>query len=189
MRGVNFLLYNFTPKEFYSVRGALTNILQQAKHFNPPVWVATLREIAEWWKERATFTFEIEAERNGIYRVQVNCSERATILVKNCRADMPVSEWSNGYKNISGRKFVLESLKRPVIGVSLDSSPAAISFLQSEGFIVEWSDQPDNYGVYFNKLARFEESTRSRLARNLSAPMLPCSGTGDGRRKPRVLCR
>lgn len=163
------------PERILLCEGALTDILQQAKRFNPPVWVATLREITEWWKERARFTFKIEDQCNGIYKVQANCSERATLLIKNCRADMPVSEWSNGYKNISARNFVLKSLKRPAIGVSLDSSPAAVNFLQSEGFIVERSDQPDNYGIYFSNLARFEEADEKPLSQELErsdAPLL-----------------
>lgn len=163
------------PERILLCEGALTNTVRQAKCFNPPVWVATLREIAEWWKERARFTFEVEAQRNGIYKVQANCSERATILVKNCRVNVPVSEWSNGYQYISARDFVLESRRRPLIGVGPDSSPTAVSFLQSEGFIVERGDQPDDYGIYFSNLARFEEADKKPLSQELErsdAPLL-----------------
>jgi peptidoglycan/xylan/chitin deacetylase (PgdA/CDA1 family) len=170
-----FFVLQLHPERILLCEDALKHILQQAKRFNPPVWVAALREIAEWWKERARFTFEVESQRNGIYKVQANCSERATILVRNCRVDVPVSEWTNGYKNIGARNFVLGSQRRPFIGVSPDSSPAAISFLQSEGFVVERSDQPDNYGIYFSNLVGFEEADEKPLSREIEhsdAPLL-----------------
>ncbi len=173
-RGELFTL-SLHPERISLCESALTDVLRQAKQLNPPFWVTTLREIAKWWKQRASFTFDISPQSNGRYRVQARCHEKATILLRNCTADVPVNEWSNGYQFISARDFVLESPVRPVIGVGLDSSLAAVSFLNSEGFMVERSDQPDNYGIYLSDLAQFGEADEKPLSEEIEqsdAPLL-----------------
>ncbi len=143
---------------------ALVHILHRARELNPQVWITTLGGIAKWWKEREKFTFEVNYEGEGRYRIRANCSEEATLLLKDCKVDSPVAEWSNGYQSISARDFVIECPVRPVIGVGLDSSAEAVSFLKSEGFAVELSDQPDNYGIYLTDLANFQETDEKPLS-------------------------
>ncbi len=158
---------------FYEI--ALEYILQQARELKPPIWVATLGEIAEWWQERDGFRLEVSSEGNEKYRVKADCSGRATLLSRNCQIDGPVAEWSSGYQSISAREFVVESPKHPVIGVGLDSSPEAISFLKREGFVVERSDQPENYGIYLNDLADFQTADEKPLCETIGrsdAPVL-----------------
>jgi len=170
-------LFNISlhPERIPICENALTDTLRRAKQLSPAVWTATLREIAEWWRQRDTFTFEISHETNDRYSVKANCSENATILLKNCKVNTPVAEWANGYQSISARDFILESPRCPVIGVSLDTSPDAVSFLKSEGFIVERSEQPDNYPIYLSDLARFEEADEKPLSERIEqtdAPLL-----------------
>ncbi|MBI4304238.1 MAG: polysaccharide deacetylase family protein [Chloroflexi bacterium] len=163
------------PERIFLCESALTDVFQQARQLNPSVWVATLREIAEWWKERERFVFEISPLSDDRCKVRANCSERATILLRNCRVNVPVNAWSKGYKSVSSRDFILESSARPVVGVALDSSPAAVAFLNSEGFIVERSDRPGDYGIYFSNLAKFAEVDEMVLSRKLeqsAAPLL-----------------
>jgi peptidoglycan/xylan/chitin deacetylase (PgdA/CDA1 family) len=163
------------PERIPICESALVNILQQARALNPPVWIATLGELARWWKEKDSFSLEVNAEDNGRYRVKANCSEKATLLLKHCEVNGPVAEWSSGYQSISARDFVVESPSRPVIGVEPDSSSAAITFLKSEGFVVELSDQPDNYGIYLTDLANFRDADEKPLAEAIehsNAPVL-----------------
>lgn len=163
------------PERISYCENALVDIIQKAKGLNPPVWITTLREIAEWWQERGRFTFEIDSQGNGRYRVKADCSERATVLLKNGSVNVPVDKWCNGYQSVAARDFVLESQVRPVIGVGRDSSPAAVSFLQSEGYIVERSEQPGDYGIYLNNLAQFDEAAEKPLSREIeqsNAPLL-----------------
>ena len=136
---------------------ALETILKKARELKPPVWIATLGEIAKWWKERSRFTFEVEPQGNGEYRVKANCSEKATVLLRNCKVNRQTTEWSSGYESIDARDFVLKSPTRPFIGVAPNSSQNAIDFLNGEGFVVEKSDQPESYGIYLADLADFQE--------------------------------
>lgn len=155
------------PERISFCESALIDVVQQAKQHNPPVWLATLREISEWWNERAGFAFEIAHQGNGKCKVKANCSERATLLSKNCRVDVPSTEWANSYNSISAREFVLESPVSPIIGVSPDTSPAAVKFLKAEGFIVEQSEQPENFSIYLSDLAGFTEADEKPLSEKI----------------------
>ena len=163
------------PERISFCETALVDVVQEARKIDPQIWVATLREIAEWWNERTDFTLEVDSRDDGKYTVKADCSKRATLLFKNCEADVPTIEWANGYRSISARDFVLESPTRPVIGVSPDSSPEAVKFLETEGFIVEQSNQTSNYRLYFSDLAQFTEADEKSLSERIeqaNAPLL-----------------
>lgn len=163
------------PERISYCERALVDVISQAKSLNPPVWIVTLKEICEWWREKEKFDFKICDQGDGKYKVKAVCSERAMPLLKNAKVNVPVSEWFDGYQSIKARDFEIESPKRPVIGVGQNSSPAAVSFLRNEGFIVERSDQPENYGIYFNKLGEFTDSDEKGLCEEISrsnAPLL-----------------
>jgi len=154
-------------------RSALETVLQQARELNPPVWITTLGEIGKWWKEKNKFTFEVTSQGNGKYTINAKCSERTTILVRNCKVDKPTSDWTNEYRSINNKDFTIESHTRPFIGVKPGSSKDAIRFLHTEGFVVEESDQPDNYGVYFDNLVDFQEINEKSICQRIELSKAP----------------
>ena len=155
------------PERINFCKTALIDILQQAKRNNPPVWVATLGEVAEWWREKERFSLEVTSKGTSKHSVKANCTDRAMILIKNCVTNTPTTEWVDGYKEITTQEFVVESPVRPVIGVGLDSSQAAVEFLKAEGFIVEQSEQPENYSIYLSDLAEFTEADEKPLSEKI----------------------
>jgi hypothetical protein len=181
------------PERIRYCENALLDVMRKACKLKPSVWVATLQEIAEWWREKDRFAFGIRRLGDSTYEVQADCSDRATILLKNSKANVSVKEWFDGYKSIAARDFVIESAKRPVIGIRSDSSSAAIKFLQSEGYIVELGAESDNCGIYLGGLKQFNEADEKKLSREIErsdAPLLrywrwpdqarsACSITGD----------
>lgn len=173
-RGELFTL-QLHPERIAICEMALVEVLKKAGQSQPPVWIATLGEISTWWQEKERFAFTINSPGENKYRVFADCTDSATILSKNCKVNTPARNWCNGYQSIKARDFVLESPSRPVIGVSPDTSPAAISFLHSEGFIVERSEQPCNYGIYLTNLAQFsiaDEKPLSQKIEKSDAPLL-----------------
>jgi len=163
------------PERFSYCEDALVSVIKKAKELNPPVWIASLKEITEWWQEKKKFAFKIDSRGNGKYGVQTELSDRATVLLKNSKVNVPTGDWFDGYRTVNSRDFVLESPKRPVMGVSRDSSPAAVAFLKNEGYIVEASEQPDDYGIYLNNLAKFNEASEKPLLKKIEqsdAPIL-----------------
>ena len=161
------------PERIMCCGGALTTVVKLSKQYNPPVWIATLREIAEWWQERSKFVFHIESHDSRKYQVKAECSERATILVKNGKVNVPVGRWFGGYDTITAREFILESPARPLIGVKRNSSKEAISFLQSEGYIVESNDQPENYAIYLDNLEQFARTDEKKLSSKIEQSRAP----------------
>jgi peptidoglycan/xylan/chitin deacetylase (PgdA/CDA1 family) len=163
------------PERISFCEQALADIIQQAKQLNPKVWVATLKEIAAWWQEKERFVFTIKYQGDVKYQIKADCSDRATILLKNCKAGVPAYNWFDGYQSITARDFILESPVRPAIGVSPDTSPDAVNFLRSDGFIIESGEKPDGYGIYLDNLTHFDEALKKPLLRKIEqsgAPLL-----------------
>ena len=161
------------PERILFCKKALKDVIEQAKILEPSVWITTLGETTKWWREKKEFTFEINNHDNDNYRVKANCSERATILLKNCEADQQVDEWFDDYHCIASRDFVLKSPVRPVIGIGRDSSLTAVNFLQNEGYIIEKNDRPDGYAIYLGNLADFDETDEKPLSRELDKADVP----------------
>jgi len=163
------------PERISYCESALVDVIQRARELNPPVWLATLREIAEWWLERDKFSLDVGFLGGGKHMIKANCSERATILIKNCRVNTAARAWADGYQSVGARDFILESSARPVIGISKDSSPAALDFLKSEGYIIECGEPSGNFGIYLGNLAQFDAADEKPLSRRIEqsdAPLL-----------------
>ncbi len=167
-RGELFIL-SLHPERIDYCETALLEILRKSRELKPQLWVATLKEIAEWWKEKINFNIEMRPLGEGKYQVRASCSDRATVLVRNARVDVPAHEWMDGYLTIDKRNFILESEKRPVIGVGAKTSPAAIAFLKSEGYIVEEGGNPDDYGIYLDNLKQFNDTDEKPLSQKIEA--------------------
>jgi len=162
-------LFNFSlhPERIIHCENGLVKILRKARELNPPVWIATLREIAEWWRERDKFTFKIEHRSDGRYGVKAECSERATILLKNGKVNVSADRWLDSYLYIRDRDFSLESPVRPVIGIAAGSSTTAVKFLQSEGYIVEFNKKPEECGIYLDDLKKFNQADEKALSKKI----------------------
>jgi peptidoglycan/xylan/chitin deacetylase (PgdA/CDA1 family) len=165
-RGELFVL-SLHPERIEYCETGLRELLRKVKGYNPPIWVATLKEIAEWWQEKDKFVFNIQPQCNGKYEVRAECSERATVLIKNGKVNVPSDRWFGGYQCVSSRNFILESPVRPVIGVKPDSSMAAIMFLHSEGYILEPSEEPGDCGLYLGYLQRFGKADEMALVKQI----------------------
>jgi len=167
------LVLQLHPERIIFCASALGSILEKAREAKPPVWIARLGEIAQWWKQRDKFNFEINNEGNGQWRVRANCSDKATVLMRNCKVNVLTTDWADGYKSIDVRDFILESHVCPCIGVSPNSSEEAIAFLKGEGFVVAVGAQPENCGIYFDSLASFNQSDERRISEAIQSSNAP----------------
>jgi peptidoglycan/xylan/chitin deacetylase (PgdA/CDA1 family) len=171
-RGELFTL-SFHPERIFYCENALSGILEYAQNQQLHVWMATLQEIAEWWKEKNKFDLEITSEGNYQYIVQARCSPRATLLIRNCKASAPSAAWTHGYEVVSARDFRLESPVKPVIGINPQSSISAENFLRSEGFVIERSNNPENYGIYLDGMDHFQESDEKAICDKIDDSTAP----------------
>jgi hypothetical protein len=137
--------------------------------------MATLQEVAEWWRERENFVLKLNPKTGTDYEVEAVCSERATVLIRDCEVSTQTAAWSHGYRVVGSRDFMLKSSVKPVVGISPNSSISAINFLKSEGFIVEQSNMPQNYGIYLDGLENFRDTDEKAICEkieNSNAPLI-----------------
>jgi hypothetical protein len=167
------LVLQLHPERIIFCASALGSILEKAREAKPPVWIARLGEIAQWWKQRDKFNFEINNEGNGQWRVRADCTDKGTVLMRNCKANVLTTDWADGYKSIDARDFILESHVCPCIGVSPNSSEEAIGFLKGEGFVVKIGAQPGNCGMYFDSLASFNQSDEKQISEAIERSNAP----------------
>ena len=164
-RGEMFTL-QLHPERIRRCAVGLDAVLSEARSMNPIVWIAQLREIAEWWKRREKFSIEIE-RRNGEYAVNIDCSEDATILLKNLETKLS-RDWYGGYKIMNTNVFVVKSSFPPFIGVSPNAPESLVTFLEGEGFYVEESTAKNKFKIYFDfDHSDFEEKDKLSIIRKI----------------------
>jgi peptidoglycan/xylan/chitin deacetylase (PgdA/CDA1 family) len=170
-RGELFTL-QLHPERIRRCVSGLDMVLSEARSRNPVIWIAQLREIAEWWKERSKFCMEIK-EKNNKYVVNVDCPEDATILVKNLETKL-ARDWYGGYKIMDANAFVVKSRFPPFIGVSPNVPESLVTFLEGEGFYVEESTAKNKFKIYFDFCHNdFEEGAKLSMIRKIDGSDAP----------------
>jgi peptidoglycan/xylan/chitin deacetylase (PgdA/CDA1 family) len=155
-RGGIFVL-QLHPERFHICRGAMEALLQKATAYSEPsVWVTSMREIAEWWKEKSQFQFTFEAIPERGYRVRCECTDLATILCRNLPGEASEVPFYQDYSVIKDREFFIESGNlKPCVGVHPRCSKMLREFLTDEGFCWEVSDNNSKYSLFLNDYETF----------------------------------
>ncbi len=138
---------------FHPELGAICNsafevLLQEAVHLTPKVWIARLRDICDWWQEKAGFTVDSLATPTGL-QLAFSCSSRATILVRGLATDDFMQPWYGAYMRLQARRLGLPSGSRPFVGAAADAGPA-VAFLREQGYIVDTTGAAARCAVYLD---------------------------------------
>jgi len=170
-RGEIFVL-QLHPERFCICQEAMESLLRRAAAYSkPPVWVTSMKEVAEWWKEKSQFQFTLEATPGRGYRVRCECTDRATILCRNFPGEASKTPFYQDYSIIEDREFFIESKNvKPCIGVHPRCSEKLCEFLADEGFCYEISDKNSKYSLFLNEYEDFapenEMDLLSRIIEN-----------------------
>lgn len=156
-RGEHFVLL-FHPESLQHSREALTAVLEEARALRPPVWVASLREVSRWWWEKARFA--VTPESGGGIRIE--CSPRATVLIRNLETSEPTRPWDGSYRVLEGRRLQAIGTPRPFVGVTADAPPRTVAFLEEQGYVVDRGEGTAHCGVALDAstLARLESQVQ-----------------------------
>lgn len=165
----------FHPESFAQCGPALEAVLQEARALEPPVWVSQLRDVNRWWREKASFGVERHESERGLH-LAFQCSERATILVRNLEIDERTVPWHGSYRALTGRTLQLPPNLHPFVGVADDAPPALAAFLREQGYLVATGPDAAAAGVYLGsreiaalgtevQLVDFIESSTAPLVR------------------------
>lgn len=126
----------FHPELIDECKSAFEAVLRNARTLRPAVWVTQLRDVSEWWREKSEFTVEVSKVCSG-QRLRLNCSDRATIVIRDVTTSAATQPWDGRYKVFQGHELLITTKQRPFIGLSEASSGKIVSFLRGQGFIVE----------------------------------------------------
>jgi len=165
------LVLQFHPERIPIFRDPLKSILQTAKELYPKVWISSLSDIYEWWKEKESFTVQLNCKGNWEYEVDVSCSPRAVLLMRSNYLEK--EQFYNGFGLIRERTFSVKSPKCPIIGIPKDSSPELLHFLKNEGFISEISEQKEKYSLYLDNFTNFSEEDEMKALETIHTSNFP----------------
>lgn len=115
---------------------ALAEMLMHTRR-EPPVWTATMREIAAWWSERSEQRLSLEKTADGRYRIVAPDDARYTILARNVEAPEAFAPWYGWYRAAAAAPgLTVGAEKMPAIGLAPDAPSGLEHFLTGEGFVV-----------------------------------------------------
>jgi len=160
------------PERFRICREAMESLLQRAAAYTKPgVWITSMKDVAEWWKEKSQFQFTFVAMSERGCRVRCKCTDRATILCRNLPGETSKTPFYQDYSIIEDREFFIESKNiKPCIGVHSRCSRKLREFLTDEGFSYEVSNENSEYALFLEKYATFarrdEVDLLNRIAEN-----------------------
>ncbi|MEX0985644.1 MAG: polysaccharide deacetylase family protein [Actinomycetota bacterium] len=146
-------------------------VLQAGADDADGVWLASLREIAEWWVARPSSTVEAAKDGEGMFRIRWSGPSGTTMLV---RTDDPGlgEPWSASYRRVETEGFVVRAPSRPFIGVHPSSPEAMTTFLRAQGYVVERATDASTHTVHLHR-ERFGREDELALLSEIEAGREP----------------
>ena len=136
-------------------RGGLDTLMERVRQYSPHVWMATMGQLAAWWRERQKARLIVSSLGDGQYHVRAEGDGRLTLLSRHLQSESPSEAWCQGYRRFESHETVVECPFRPSIGLGPGVAPWIPQVLLEMGFVAEVSDQRDGHGLYFDERTRF----------------------------------
>jgi hypothetical protein len=128
---------------------ALDRLLALARQGDPPVWIASLGEMTQWWQRKSQASIHVEQTANG-FRVTRESPADARFLVNSAAAKAgvkTVASFPDGWLLAEGDSIEVACQRSPLLGITSRSSPALRSFLAGEGLLFAESDRADEHAL------------------------------------------
>ncbi|MDH7485899.1 MAG: polysaccharide deacetylase family protein [Anaerolineae bacterium] len=149
-RGELFVL-QLHPERFPLCAGALEALLQRARGLRPSVWLASLRDVTVWWREKRALHVELTPRGAEEWEVVAEGPGRGVLLVRGTAGEVESTPWGQGYRMVSQRRFTLRAEDRPCVGISSAAPLELLQFLADQGYVLEVSDRAAGYSVYLDR--------------------------------------
>jgi hypothetical protein len=170
-RGELFTL-QLHPERIRYCEESLIAVLKEARQRTPPVWIATLREIDEWWRKRLENSIAVSGDGNGRFSVSIECAEDVAILVKGLPADGTGVPYWDGYNIVAQKEFSLQAPSFPGIGLSDKLHEKWYEFLRQQGYLIEVSEDGKDYACRLDKEA-YNELTQLEMINLIEGTQVP----------------
>jgi len=163
-RGEIFVL-QLHPERFQFCKYAMKNLLNKAS--KQDVWITSMKDVSEWWKEKNYFKFTFQKHSQKGYRIHCKCTDRATVLCRNIGKQSTESFFYKDYRHVKGREFFIQSSKKPCVGVNSKCSKKVVQFLRNEGFHTETSDEDLDYSIFLEGYETFDHHDELELLKTI----------------------
>jgi hypothetical protein len=152
------------PERFAICKDVMEGLLNRASRPEQGIWVAGMKEVAEWWKEKSQFEVGFRSEPQKGFWVKCKCSDRAVILCRNHCSEALQSFLYKDYHTIKQREFFVASRElKPCIGVRPSCSQMLLNFLKDEGFPFEVSQDSSKYSLCLDGYEIFNRKDEQNL--------------------------
>ncbi len=162
-RGGIFVL-QLHPERFAICRDAMEGLLERASCPKQGIWVTSMKEVAQWWKEKSEFEVYFRKVHRKGYWVICKCTDRAVVLCKNHSNNVSEKFFYNNYHTIEQRRFfVVSQGPKPCIGICPSCSEKVLDFLRDEGFVFEVSSDRSEYSLFLDGYEIFNRQDELKL--------------------------
>jgi hypothetical protein len=162
----------FHPELGSVCKQSFEDLLGQAIKLKPAVWIARLRDIYNWWREKSKFGVKIYSTSTGL-QIEFTCSPRATILARGLGLDTKQQAWDEKYYWLKSKIFELPPNPRPFVGLASTVPDHVVSFLQEQGYILDNSEEAIRCGIYVDDALLAKLPNRVQLIKYIEASDRP----------------
>lgn len=156
---------NLHPERGVLCQPALQTLLASTQDFPLPVWLASLRDVARWWKERASFGLKITPAAPGHWQVEATCTpNHSTILARHLVVeDAPTIPWHGADVQVLSERFSVHAERCPCIALSPVTSREVEDFLCEQGypFVRCAEEDADLYACYLDMPEGFGKTRKA----------------------------
>jgi hypothetical protein len=170
-RGELFVLM-YHPELAWRCRQPFEAILGEARSQRPRVWIARLRDISSWWREKADFSVDISPNAAGL-KLSFTCSDRATILVRGLEVDGSGSKWDGEYTQLKSRKLIVPAEPRPFVGLPADTPEPTVHLLREQGYVLDTGELAARCATYIDTETQARLSSEVELVNSIEASAGP----------------
>lgn len=166
---------NLHPERGILCKQALDVLLATARAYALPVWIARLEDIAQWWKERSEFGWNICALDAGLWRVEATCTPRAVLLARHLEVeDAGTEAWTAADTIVRAHRFVVRAPRCPALAVSPRTPREVVDFLREQGYptVICSQEQGQAYSLYIDVPEGLGACRDERMQR--SSELLDC---------------
>jgi hypothetical protein len=133
----------------YLCEESFVALIEEARQLRPPVWIARLREISDWWQEKAAFGVDVSETPEGLH-VSFECSPRATVLSRGIPTAGEGQAWDNGYQRVLAKSLDVPADPRPFVGLAGNVPGSVAKFLREQGYILDAGESAARCGTYLD---------------------------------------
>jgi len=139
----------FHPELARRCQQPIVTALREARRLQPHVWIARLRDISDWWREKSGFGVATSPTPAGLH-ISFTCSERATILVRGLGTHGAERVWDGAYYQLQSRTLDVPADPRPFVGLPANAPKRVQSFLREQGYILDTGETATRCGTYID---------------------------------------